>query len=63
MSDILSYRVVVFGFLMLSIVIISGAIWAQEGVVALLGLGFKETWSLITWIIYAIYLHLRLRKN
>ena len=61
-SDILSYRVVVFGFLMLSIVIISGAIWAQKAV-ALLGLGSQETWSLITWIIYAIYLHLRLRKN
>ena len=62
-SDILSYRVVVFGFLMLSIVIISGAIWAQKAWSRYWAWDPKETWSLITWIIYAIYLHLRLRKN
>ncbi len=62
-SDILSYRVVVFGFLMLSVVIISGAIWAQKAWSRYWAWDPKETWSLITWIIYAIYLHLRLRKN
>jgi len=62
-SDILAYRVVVFGFLMLSIVIISGAIWAQKAWSRYWAWDPKETWSLITWIIYAIYLHLRLRRN
>lgn len=62
-SDILGYRVVVFGFLMLSIVIISGAIWAQKAWSRYWAWDPKETWSLITWIIYAIYLHLRLRLN
>jgi cytochrome c-type biogenesis protein CcsB len=62
-SDILGYRVVVFGFLMLTIVIISGAIWAQKAWSRYWAWDPKETWSLITWIIYAIYLHLRLRRN
>ncbi|NLL25279.1 MAG: c-type cytochrome biogenesis protein CcsB [Spirochaetales bacterium] len=62
-SDILAYRVVVFGCLMLTLVIISGAIWAQKAWSRYWAWDPKETWSLITWIIYAIYLHLRLRRN
>lgn len=62
-SDMLSYRVIVFGILMLSVVIISGAIWAQKAWSRYWAWDPKETWSLITWIIYAIYLHLRLRRN
>lgn len=62
-SDLLSYRVIVFGMLMLTIVIISGAIWAQKAWSRYWAWDPKETWSLITWIIYAIYLHLRLRRN
>jgi cytochrome c-type biogenesis protein CcsB len=62
-SDMLSYRVIVFGLLMLTIVIISGAIWAQKAWSRYWAWDPKETWSLITWIIYAIYLHLRLRRN
>lgn len=62
-SDILSYRAIVFGFFMLTIVIISGAIWAQRAWSRYWAWDPKETWSLITWIIYAVYLHLRLRRN
>jgi len=62
-SDVLSYRVIVFGILMLSIVIISGAIWAQKAWSRYWAWDPKETWSLITWIIYAVHLHLRLRRN
>lgn len=62
-SDMLSYRVIAFGILMLTIVIISGAIWAQKAWSRYWAWDPKETWSLITWIIYAIYLHLRLRRN
>lgn len=62
-SDILSYRVIVFGVLMLTLVIISGSIWAQKAWSRYWAWDPKETWSLITWIIYAIYLHLRLRRS
>ncbi|MDD3996823.1 MAG: c-type cytochrome biogenesis protein CcsB [Sphaerochaetaceae bacterium] len=62
-SDILTYRVIAFGQLMLTIVIISGAIWAQKAWSRYWAWDPKETWSLITWIIYAVYLHLRLRRN
>ena len=48
---------------MMTVVIISGAIWAQKAWSRYWAWDPKETWSLITWIIYAIYLHLRLRRN
>lgn len=62
-SDYLSYRVIAFGFLMLSIVIITGAIWAKHAWSRYWGWDPKETWSLITWIIYAAYLHLRFNRG
>jgi cytochrome c-type biogenesis protein CcsB len=62
-SDMLTYRVIVFGFLMLTVVIISGAIWAQRAWSRYWAWDPKETWSLITWIIYSVYLHLRFRRN
>lgn len=62
-SDYLSYRVIAFGFLMLSLVIITGAIWAKHAWSRYWGWDPKETWSLITWIIYAAYLHLRFNRG
>jgi cytochrome c-type biogenesis protein CcsB len=62
-SDMLAYRVIAFGVLMLTVVIVSGAIWAQKAWSRYWAWDPKETWSLITWIIYSIYLHLRLRRN
>ena len=59
--DYLSYRMVAFGFLFLTIVILSGAIWAEQAWSAFWTWDPKEVWALITWIIYAVYLHLRLR--
>lgn len=56
----LAYRFIVFGFIFLSIVIISGAIWAEFAWGRYWSWDPKETWSLITWIIYAAYLHTRL---
>lgn len=61
--DYLSYRVVAFGYLMLSLVIITGAIWAKKAWSRYWGWDPKETWSLITWIIYSIYLHLRFNRG
>ncbi len=61
--DYLSYRLIAFGFLMLTIVILSGCIWAEQAWSSFWTWDPKETWALITWIIYAIYLHQRLRKK
>ena len=59
--DFLSYRLVSFGFLFLTVVILSGAIWAEQAWSAFWTWDPKEVWALITWIIYVVYLHLRLR--
>ena len=61
--DYLSYRLVAFGFLFLTVVILSGAIWAEQAWSAFWTWDPKEVWALITWIIYAIYLHRRLRAK
>ena len=59
--DYLSYRLVALGFLLLTITIISGMLWAEQAWSAFWTWDPKEVWALITWIIYAVYLHLRLR--
>ena len=61
--DFFCYRLVALGFLLLTVVILSGAIWAEQAWSAFWTWDPKETWALITWILYAIYLHLRLRKK
>ena len=58
--DYLSYRLVAFGFLFLTVVILSGAIWAEQAWSSFWTWDPKEVWALITWIIYAVFLHLRL---
>ena len=59
--DYLSYRMIALGFLLLTITILSGALWAEQAWSAFWTWDPKEVWALITWIIYAVYLHLRLR--
>lgn len=61
--DRLSFRVISIGFPLLTIGILSGSVWANEAWGSYWSWDPKETWSLITWIIYAIYLHLRLTYN
>lgn len=61
--DYLSYRLVAFGFLFLTVVLLSGAIWAEQAWSAFWTWDPKEVWALITWIIYAVYLHMRLRSK
>ena len=57
--DDLTARFVLAGFLLWGIMIMSGAIWANESWGRYWSWDPIETWSLIVWIIYAIYLHLR----
>ena len=58
--DQLSYRTLGIGFPLLTLGILSGAVWANEAWGSYWSWDPKETWALITWFIFAIYLHLRI---
>ena len=57
--DRLAYRTVVFGFPIWTFAIIAGAIWADQAWGRYWGWDPKETWSFITWVVYAGFLHAR----
>ena len=61
--DMISYRSVSLGLLFLTFTIVTGAIWAERAWGSYWSWDPKETWSLVTWIIYAAYLHLRIRRG
>ena len=61
--DSLSYRTITVGFLLLSIGIVSGAVWANEAWGSWWSWDPKETWALICWLVYAAYLHTRLSRG
>jgi len=63
MLDELNHQMVMFGFLFLSAGIITGAVWANQAWGRYWGWDPKETWSLITWLIYASLLHARLMRG
>ena len=57
--DELNYQMILFGFLWLSLGIITGSVWANSAWGTYWSWDPKETWSLITWFIYAAVLHAR----
>ncbi|MBQ9321923.1 MAG: c-type cytochrome biogenesis protein CcsB [Eubacterium sp.] len=61
--DFFIYRLIALGLLMLTITIVTGAIWAEEAWSSFWTWDPKEVWALITWIIYAVYLHLRINRK
>lgn len=61
--DSWSYRTIGIGFPLLTMGIISGAVWANEAWGSYWSWDPKETWALITWLIFAVYLHARLTKG
>lgn len=61
--DELAYRTVSVGFLLLTLGIITGAVWADTAWGRYWGWDPKETWSLITWMLYGAYLHARLARG
>lgn len=52
-------KAITFGFLLLTFGIIAGAVWANSAWGSYWSWDPKETWALITWLIYAVYLHCR----
>ena len=61
--DELNHQLIVFGFLFLSVGIISGAVWANSAWGRYWGWDPKETWSLITWFVYATLLHAKMMRG
>ena len=61
--DELGYQLILLGFLFLSVGIITGAVWANSAWGRYWGWDPKETWSLITWFVYATLLHARLTRG
>tara|TARA_B100000029_G_C17217370_1_gene830360 strand:- start:223 stop:720 length:498 start_codon:yes stop_codon:yes gene_type:complete len=61
--DTLSYRSITVGFLLLTVGLISGAVWANEAWGNWWSWDPKETWALICWLVYAAYLHTRISRG
>jgi cytochrome c-type biogenesis protein CcsB len=57
--DAIAHRTLMFGFPIWTFAIIAGAIWADSAWGRYWGWDPKETWSFITWVVYAGYLHAR----
>jgi ABC-type transport system involved in cytochrome c biogenesis permease subunit len=56
----ITYRVIIAGWPLLTIGIVMGGMWANEAWGRFWGWDPKETWALITWVVYAGYLHTRI---
>jgi cytochrome c-type biogenesis protein CcsB len=61
--DELIHQMIMFGFLFLTAGIISGAVWANSAWGRYWGWDPKETWSFITWLVYASLLHFRMMRG
>lgn len=61
--DRFTYKIIQFGFIALTLGLLIGGVWAKEAWGDYWGWDPKENWSLITWLIYLIYLHLRFVKG
>ena len=63
MLDEMTHQLVMLGFLFLTAGIITGAVWANSAWGRYWGWDPKETWSLITWFVYAAMLHFRMMRG
>ena len=61
--DLLVYRSIAVGYGLFTVgALVFGAVWAQQSWGRYWGWDPKETWALVTWIVYSLYLHARIRK-
>ncbi len=63
MLEELNYQMIIIGFLMLTLGIITGSVWAHYAWGSYWSWDPKETWSLITWLIYAALIHSRMVRG
>lgn len=61
--DYMTYRLIALGLLLLTVTIVSGAIWAEQAWSSFWTWDPKEVWALITWLLYSVFLHLRLNRK
>jgi len=61
--DEINYKAIIIGFPMLTLGIITGAAWANYAWGSYWSWDPKETWSLITWFVYAAFLHARFTRD
>ncbi|MDQ1714630.1 MAG: hypothetical protein QOC60_575 [Frankiaceae bacterium] len=57
--DRVEYKLVAFAFPIYTFAVIAGAVWAESAWGRYWGWDPKETWSFVTWLVYAAYLHAR----
>jgi cytochrome c-type biogenesis protein CcsB len=58
--DRMAYRFVAGGFILYGLMIVSGALWADQAKGSYWNWDPVEVWSLVSWLVYGIYLHLRI---
>jgi len=56
-------KTISFGFLFLTVGIVTGAVWANSAWGTYWSWDPKETWALVTWFVYAVYLHCRYMRG
>ncbi|WP_066522254.1 c-type cytochrome biogenesis protein CcsB [Curtobacterium ammoniigenes] len=61
--EVLSYRVILVGFVLWTFTLIAGAIWAEKAWGRYWGWDTKEVWTFIIWVIYAGYIHARATRG
>lgn len=61
--DEVSYKLIFIGVPFLTIMLVTGAVWAEYAWGQFWSWDPKETWALITWLAYALYLHMRFMKG
>jgi cytochrome c-type biogenesis protein CcsB len=63
LMESIGHQTIVVAFPLLTLGLITGAVWAERAWGRYWGWDPKETWALITWIVYAFYLHMRYIKG
>lgn len=61
--DDLTYKMITIGFPLLTVMLITGSIWANRAWGSYWSWDPKEDWALITWLVYATYLHVRITRG
>lgn len=61
--EVLSYRVILVGFVLWTFTLIAGAVWAERAWGRYWGWDTKEVWTFIIWVLYAGYIHARATRG